>query len=105
MRLGKLPFEGGVTGLLVKMPVKGDNDDAVAGKQGHVVDNRQEVGVHIDLELGLEVEAVFMEEPGIEGVISGHGFDLGGIQHHAFSRLRNIHEADTCQPGHILAGL
>ena len=30
MRLGKLPLEGGVTGLLVKMPVEGDNDDAVA---------------------------------------------------------------------------
>ena len=102
---GKLPLEGGVTGLLVKMPVEGDNDDAIAGKQGHVVDNRQEVGVHIDLELGLEVEAVFMEETGIEGVIAGHGFDLGGIQHHAFPWLRDIHEADAGQPCDILAWL
>ena len=87
------------------MPVKRDNDDAVTGEQSHIVDDRQEVGVHIDLELRLKVKAVLMEEPGIEGIVAGHCLDLGGIQHHSFSRLRDVYEADTGKPSHILTRL
>ena len=35
--------------LLVKMPAERDNDDAVAGEQGHIVDDRQETGIHMNL--------------------------------------------------------
>ncbi len=64
--LCKAAFQCGITGLLIKMPVKRDNDDAVTGEQGHIVDDWQEVGVHIDLELRLEVKAVLVKETGIE---------------------------------------
>ena len=44
------------------MAVKGDDYDTIAGEQGHIVDDREIVGIHIDLELGTKVEAVLMEK-------------------------------------------
>ena len=101
----KLTFECGIPGLLIKMAVEGDDYDTIAGEQGHIVDDREIVGIHIDLELRTEVEAVLVEEPGIEGIIAGHAFDLCRVQHHAFSRFRDIGKPDTGQSGNILAGV
>ena len=103
--LGELPFQRGVAGLLIEMAVERDDDDAVAGKQGHVIDYGQVVCVDVDLELRTEVKAVLMQETGVEGIVARHCLDLGGIHDQPFPRLRDVHKADTGEARDVLAGL
>ena len=46
-----------------------------------------------------------MQEPVIQGVISGHALDLCGIQQQAPARLGYVGEADTGETGNVLAGI
>ena len=60
--------------MLFKMPVERNHLQTVGIKQGHIRDRRLIVGIDEDLEIRLEVKAVLMQEPGVQGIVSRHSF-------------------------------
>ena len=73
--------------MLLKVPLERDQLQTVRIEQRHVRDTRLIVGIDEDLEVRLEVEAVLMEEPGIQRIIAGHPLDQGSIEGNLLLRL------------------
>ena len=105
LRLGELRFQRFVLLPFLEMPVKRDDEDAPAGEKRHVADDGQIVGVDVQLKLWLEIEAVFIKEPGVYGVVTCHAFDLRGVEHQPTARFRDIGKADARKPRDVLAGI
>ncbi len=63
------------------MSVKGNDHDTSARKQGHIRNCRKIICIYIQLELWFKIKTVFMQESGIQCIISRHAFDLCFIQH------------------------
>ena len=87
------------------MLVEGYDQHTAAGEKRGIGDDRQIICVDVQFELRLEIEAVLMQEPGVERIVAGHALDLCGIQQKATARLRYIGKADTGKTGDILAGI
>ena len=102
--LCELPLERPVLLALVKVAVKGNDHHPAARKQRHIRHGREVVGIDIELELRLVVEAVLAQEPRVDGIVARHGLYLRGIEHQALARLGDIDEAYTRQPRDILGG-
>lgn len=69
LRLAELRFQTLVLFPLLKMLVKGDDQHTAAGEKCGVGNNRQIIGVDVQLELRLEIEAVFVKKAGIERIV------------------------------------
>ena len=69
------------------MSIEGDDDHTVAAEQCQVADRRTVVGIDVQLKLRLEVKAVFVQEAGVHGVVTSHGFYQRRVQSKATVRL------------------
>ena len=105
LRLSELRFQALVLLPFLKMLVEGDDQYTATGEKRGVGDHRQIIGVDVQFELRLEIEAVLMQKTGVERIVAGHALDLSGIQQKATARLRDIGKADTGKTGDVLAGI
>lgn len=86
------------------MAVKGNDDHTPTGKEGHITDDGQIVGVDVQLELRLKIKRIFMQVTSVNAVISRHALNLRRIQNQATGRLGDIGKADACKSRQILGG-
>ena len=102
---GKFIFESLVLLGFGKVPLKGNNVHTTAFQERHVRNDRQKIGVNVHLELGFEVKAVFMEEPGVDGVTACQALDLRSVQDKPLTRLADVDDTHSSQAGYVLAGI
>ena len=84
------------------MALERDDLQSPGIEQSHVRDVRAVVGIDEDLEIGFEVEAVLMEETGVQGVVAGHALDQGGVEGDLLFGLRDIDETHSGKAGNLL---
>lgn len=72
------------------MALKRDELHPARGKQRHIRDLRQVVGIYEQLKLWLKFKAVLMQKPRCDGVVSRQGFYKRCAQYQLFVRLRDI---------------
>ena len=61
------------------MALKRDELHPARGKQRHIRDLRQMVGIYEQLKLRLKFKAVFMQKPRCDGVVSRQGFTSAAL--------------------------
>ena len=102
--MGQLPLEGLVLLCLGKMPLEWNHLHSPGAEHGHVCHLWQMVGVDEQLEIGKKLEAVFIQEPGVDGIPACQRFHQCSREDHLLVRLGDIDHSRPRQPRYVLGG-